>query len=300
MINSNWTTENIPDQSGRTAIVTGSNSGIGFEAARALALKNASIILAVRNLEKGEAAKAAIAKEYSDAKVDVALLDLSSLKSVNTFAKSFAKENDRLDLLINNAGIMIPPYSKTEDGFESQMGTNHLGHFALTSKLFNLLDKTPDSRIVNLSSGAHKAGNINFDDINWEKRKYSAWKAYGDSKLANLYFTFELRRRIEKSDSKVKVVVAHPGYTATGLQKSTFFKALNFLVAQPGPQGALPTLRAAIDPDAKAGDYYGPSGFGEMRGFPKKVYATKLAHDEGIAQRLWDISEELTGTKFSL
>jgi len=300
MANSNWTTENIPDQSGRTAIVTGGNSGIGFEAARALALKNASIILAVRNLEKGAIAKAAIIKEYSDAKVSVALLDLSSLKSVNAFAESFTKANEKLDLLINNAGIMIPPYSKTEDGFESQMGTNHLGHFVLTSKLFSLLDKTPDSRIVNLSSGAHKAGNLNFGDLQWEKRKYSAWRAYGDSKIANLYFTFELKRRIGKNESKVKVVAAHPGYTATGLQKSAFLKALNFLVAQPGPQGALPTLRAAIDPDTKTGDYYGPSGFGEMRGFPKKVYANKLAHDERIAKKLWQVSEELTGVTFKL
>jgi len=295
-----WTTDNIPDQAGRVVIITGSNSGIGFEAARALALKNATVILAVRNLEKGAAAKAAIVNEYSAAKVDVALLDLSSLKSVNIFAESFTKGNDRLDQLINNAGIMIPPYGKTEDGFESQIGTNHLGHFALTSKLFKLLDKTPDSRIVNLSSGAHKAGNIDFDDINWEKRKYSAWKAYGDSKIANLYFTFELKRRIGNSKSEVKVAAAHPGYTATGLQKSAFLKALNFVVAQPGPMGALPTLRAAIDPDVKTGDYFGPSGIAEMRGFPKKVSANKLAHDEIISQKLWDESEKLTSLKFAI
>ncbi len=180
------------------------------------------------------------------------------------------------------------------------MGTNHLGHFVLTSMLFALLDNTPESRIVNVSSGAHKAGNLNFDDFHWEHRRYVAWKAYGDSKISNLYFTFELKRRIEKSGAQVKVVAAHPGYTATGLQKSAFLKFLNVLIAQPAPQGALPTLMAAIDPAVKAGEYYGPSGFGEMRGLPKKVSANELAHNEGIAKTLWAKSEELTGTRFSI
>lgn len=299
-MSSKWTTDNIPDQTGRTVIITGSNSGIGFEAAKALALKNARVFLAVRNLEKGEAAKAAIVSEFPQANVEVALLDLSSLRSVASFSEAFIKANDHLDLLINNAGIMIPPYGKTEDGFESQMGTNHLGHFALTSKLFPLLVKTADSRIVNVSSGAHKAGNIDFDDIHWESRKYSPWRAYGDSKIANLYFTFELFRRIERSDSKVKVVAAHPGYTATGLQKSRFLKMLNALVAQSGPMGALPTLKAAIDPDVSSGDYFGPSGLGEMRGYPQKVTSNKLSHDEDIARKLWTRSEELTGVTFKI
>lgn len=280
--------------------MTGSNGGIGFEAAKVLAEKGAEVILAVRNLAKGEHAKAEILKGANQAKITVAMLDLSSLKTVKAFTEGFLSNYNRLDLLINNAGIMIPPFGKTEDGFESQMGTNHLGHFALTSQLFDLLDKTPESRIVNLSSSAHKAGNIDFEDINWEKRKYAAWRAYGDSKIANLYFTFELKRRLEKRGSKVVAIAAHPGYTATGLQKSTFLKIFNVLVAQSGPMGALPTLRAAIDPEAKPGDYYGPTGFGEMRGFPERVQANKLAQDVDIAERLWSTSEALTGQSFKL
>jgi len=299
-MNSNWTTNNIPDQSGRVAIITGANNGIGFEAAKALAGKGAHVILAVRNQTKGNAAKADILSVFPKAKLEVLILDLSSIKSVVAFSEKITTNNDRLDLLINNAGIMIPPYGKTEDGFESQMGTNHMGHFVLTSKLFKLLDKTPESRIVNVSSGAHKAGNLNFDDLHWETRNYTPWKAYGDSKISNLYFTFELKRRIEKSASNIKAVAAHPGYSATGLQKSAFLKVLNFLVAQPGHMGALPTLRAAIDPDVKAGDYYGPTGFGEMRGYPERVKPNKLSQDEEIAKRLWEVSEDLTGQPFSI
>ncbi len=296
----NWTADNIPDQTGRTALITGSNNGIGFEAAKALALKNAHVTLAVRNMEKGEAAKSAILNQSSSAHVEVSYLDLASLESVANFANGFLVDHSTLDLLINNAGIMIPPYSKTKDGFESQMGTNHLGHFALTAKLYDLIDQTTDSRIVNISSGAHKAGNLNFDDLHWENRRYTAWRAYGDSKIANLYFTFELKRRIEKSGSSIKVAAAHPGYAATGLQKSAFLKFMNILVAQSAQMGALPTLMAATDPNIKSGDYVGASRFMEMRGYPKKVYASKLAHDEKTALQLWEVSEALTGTTLSI
>ena len=192
-----WTTDNIPDQSGRIAIITGSNSGIGFEAAKALAEKGAEVILAVRSQAKGDAAIASIQAETTNAKLQVRLLDLADLASIKSFAEQFNADYQRLDLLINNAGIMVPPYSKTVDGFESQFGTNHLGHFALTAQLYDLIKSTPDSRIVNVSSNAHKMGKLNLEDLNWENRKYISWTAYGDSKMANLYFTYELSRKIQ-------------------------------------------------------------------------------------------------------
>ncbi|MBT3253743.1 MAG: SDR family oxidoreductase [Candidatus Marinimicrobia bacterium] len=300
MKNSNWTTENIPDQTGRITIVTGSNSGIGFEAAKVLAAKGADVVLAVRNQEKGDQAKAEIIKGHAQAKVTVSLLDLSSLKSVKAFSEEFANTHTQLDLLINNAGIMIPPYGKTEDGFESQMGTNHLGHFALTAQLFPLLKNTRDSRIVNVSSTAHNMGSIDFDDLQWESRKYVAWKAYGDSKIANLYFTNELGKRMKAAGLTVTTTAAHPGYAATGLQKGIFLKFLNVIVAQSGFMGATPTLMAAIDPEASSGDFYGPSGIAQQRGWPKQVVPNKLSQDDDIAKKLWSISEELTAQPFNI
>lgn len=295
-----WTTDNIPDQSGKVVIITGANNGIGYEAAKALALKNAQVILAVRDMTKGENAKASILEEFPQAQLEISLLDLASLKSVETFATEFRTNHKSLDLLINNAGIMIPPYSKTEDGFESQMGTNHLGHFALTARLFDILDDTPNSRIINVSSGAHRYGNLDFDDLDWSSRRFLRWRAYGDSKISNLYFTFELQRRIAQSDSKVIVAAAHPGYSATGLQKTLFLKILNILVAQSAAMGALPTLKAAIDPSVQPGNYFGPSGPGEMRGFPVEVHANKLAQDQNIAEKLWEVFEQLTGVTFNV
>ncbi|MBC8376055.1 MAG: SDR family oxidoreductase [FCB group bacterium] len=295
-----WTTENIPDQSGRVVIVTGANSGIGFEAAKVLALKGADVVLAVRNNKKGDQAKAEILKDHSQAKITVSLLDLSSLKSVKDFSENFLKSQTQLDVLINNAGIMIPPYGKTEDGFESQMGTNHLGHFALTAQLFPLLKSTVDSRIVNVSSTAHNMGNINFGDIHWESRKYVPWKSYGDSKIANLYFTNELGRRMKTAGLDVIATTAHPGYAATGLQKGLFLKFLNVIVAQSGFMGAMPTLMAAIDPEASSSNFYGPSGIAQQRGWPKIVAPNKLSQDETIAKKLWTTSEELTGINFSI
>ena len=296
----NWTTENIPDQTDRVVLITGANSGIGFEAAKVLAKKGADIVLAVRNQAKGDLAKAEIIEEYVKAKVTVSILDLSSLKSVKTFSENFTKAQTRLDLLINNAGIMIPPYGKTEDGFESQMGTNHLGHFALTAQLFPLLKSTGGSRIVNVSSTAHNMGNIDFNDIHWESRKYVAWKSYGDSKIANLYFTNELGRRLQAAGVDVTTTAAHPGYAATGLQKGVFLKILNVLVAQSGFMGAMPTLMAAMDPEASNGNFYGPSGIAQQRGWPKQVVPNKLSQDEDIAKKLWITSEELTGVKFNI
>lgn len=296
MNNKNWTIENIPDQNKKIVIITGSNSGIGFEAARILANKNAKVIVAVRNLDKGNAAKIKITKENSKADVEVMRLDLADLSSVKSFSDEFKQKYDQLDILINNAGVMIPPYSKTREGFELQMGVNHLGHFALTMQLLDIIKKTPNSRIVNVSSGAHKIGNINFDDFNWEKRQYKAWRAYGDSKIANLYFTKELAERIRNNGENFLVTAAHPGWTATELQRHSGIMAfLNKPFAMPQEQGALPTLRAATDDKVQNGDYFGPNGWQEWRGYPVKVKPNKLAQDENIAKKLWALSEELTG-----
>jgi NAD(P)-dependent dehydrogenase (short-subunit alcohol dehydrogenase family) len=301
MNNKNWTIENIPDQNKKIVIITGSNSGIGFEAARILANKNAKVIVAVRNLDKGNAAKLKITKENSKAEIEVMRLDLADLSSVKSFSDELKQKYDQLDILINNAGVMIPPYSKTKEGFELQMGVNHLGHFALTMQLLDIIKKTPNSRIVNVSSGAHKIGNINFDDFNWEKRQYKAWRAYGDSKIANLYFTKELAERISNNGENILVTAAHPGWTATELQRHSGIMAfLNKPFAMHQEQGTLPTLRAATDDNAQNGDYYGPNGWQEWRGFPVKVKPNKLAQDKNKAKKLWALSEELTGQKLNL
>lgn len=297
MNNNRWTISNIPDQTGKIVVITGSSSGIGFEAARVLANKNAKVIIAVRNLDKGDAAKLKIKQEHPNADVEVMELDLADLSSVKNFTDNFKQKFNQLNILINNAGVMIPPYSKTKDGFELQIGTNHLGHFALTLQLLNLLKRTSHSRIVNVSSNAHKYGNINFGDLNWEKRKYQAWRAYGDSKIANLHFTKELAQRLNSIN--VKVTAAHPGWTATDLQRhSKVFEFMNNFFAMKPEQGALPTLRAAIDENANSGDYFGPDGWQEWKGYPVKVDTNNLAKDETIAKKLWEVSEKLTNVEF--
>ncbi len=295
-----WTAENIPSQNGKVVIVTGSSSGIGYEAARVLANKEAKVIIAVRNLDKGKTAKEKILSQNENAEVEIMKIDLSDLSSVKEFADEFVKKYDKLDILINNAGVMIPPYSKTKDGFELQFGTNHLGHFALTLQLLDLIKSTLNSRIVTVSSGAHKFGNINFDDLNWDSRKYKPMRSYGDSKIANLYFTSELAKRLRGNGNNVLVTAAHPGWTATDLQRhSGLFDFMNGFFAMKIEQGTLPTLRAATDLNAQSGDYYGPHAFGEWRGYPVKVEPNKLAKDETIAKKLWDVSEELTGIKLN-
>lgn len=296
-----WDIENISDQSGKIAIVTGSSSGIGFEAARILALKNAEVIIAVRNDVKGEKALEKIVSEIKDAKVKVMKLDLADLGSVKKFADEFRKNYKKLDILINNAGVMMPPYSKTSNGFELQMGTNHLGHFALTQQLLDILTSTKGSRIVNVSSMAHKSGNINFDDINWENRKYKPMSSYGDSKIANLYFTSELSRKLKEKGTDTKVISAHPGWTATELQRhNSAADFLNRFFAQNVSMGTLPTLYASVGQDVQSGDFYGPSGFMEMRGYPKKVSPNKRAQDRNTAAKLWEVSEDLTGSKYKI
>ncbi len=297
MQKANWTTDDILNVKGKVAVVTGGNSGLGKETARVLAQKGVKVILAVRSTDRGEDAAIEIRKEFPKSYVEVMKLDLSSLASVKNFAKEFLGRYEHLDFLINNAGVMVPPYTKTEDGFELQFGTNHLAHFALTGLLLPLLESTEDSRIVTISSVAHLTGDVNFHDLAWEQRKYDAPKAYADSKIANLYFTYELARKLNKSS--IKVLAAHPGWTSTNLQKNwRLFRLLNPFFAQKPEMGALPTLRAATDPDAQSGDYFGPSGWQEVRGYPKKVASNKRSNDKEIAENLWRASEKLTGIKY--
>jgi NAD(P)-dependent dehydrogenase (short-subunit alcohol dehydrogenase family) len=279
---------------GRDVIVTGANSGIGRAAASAFAGAGAHVVLAVRDTDKGRAAAAGMPGE-----TEVRQLDLASLASVREFATGYSGE---IDLLINNAGVMAPPLGRTAEGFELQFGTNHLGHFALT----NLLLEQVTGRVVNVASGAHRIGSIDFDDLNWERKSYSAWRAYGQSKLANLLFTSELQRRLEAAGSPVLATAAHPGYSATNLQFHSGRRALDLLsivgnrvIAQDEQAGALPTLYAAVA-DVPGDSFAGPDGLMEMRGKPKLVGRSKAARDADAARRLWDASEELTGVRFGL
>ena len=294
-----WTFADIPDQTGRTAIVTGANTGIGLETARMLALRGATVVLACRSAEKGEAARARIQAEEPAGSVTFAALDLSDLDSVAAFAGAFADTHDRLDLLINNAGVMVPPLGRTKQGFELQIGTNHLGHFALTARLLPLVERTAGARIVVVSSSAQRAGRIDFDDLSWERRPYSAIAAYGQSKLANMMFALELARRLAAAGSEVRATAAHPGWTATDLQRTLgIARFFNPLFAMKPQGGALPTLRAAVDPAAVSGSYWGPSRFFELNGPPVAAHIPEGARDAAVAARLWELSERLTGVTF--
>ncbi len=295
-----WTSANIPDLSGKLTIVTGANSGLGYETARALAAKDAEVIMACRNLEKGNAALEKIQTESPKAKLILIQLDLGSLASVRNFADEVHAKYKRIDLLINNAGVMVPPYGKTADGFETQFGVNHLGHFALTGLLLDLILKTDHSRIVNVSSLAHLMGKINFDDLQSEKR-YIRMAAYGQSKIANLYFTYELQRKLESAGKDTLSVAAHPGYAATNLQAhSGIFNWMNSFMAQSQEMGALPSLYAAISPDVNGGDYIGPHALGGSRGYPVKTKSKAISYNKEIAARLWQVSEELTNVKYEI
>lgn len=292
-----WTKQHIPDQNGRTVVVTGANSGIGFETAKALAERGARVILACRSLERGEKAKDRIAAAAPDAELELRQLDLSDLASVEAFAKSLLADHDALHGLVNNAGVMIPPESRTKDGFELQIGTNHLGHFALTARLLPRLLETDGARLTVVASTAHRWGKMDFDDLQWRARSYNAWAAYGQSKLANLLFAREMARRVEDAGRSLLVASSHPGYTATNLQRhSLFIRIVNPIFAMPEWQGALPSLRAATGPDVEPDDYFGPSGPFEVRGWPKRVGRTAAAKSDADARRLWEVSEELTGT----
>ena len=305
-----WTAEEVPDLSGRTTVVTGANSGLGFETARVLARHGARVVLACRDPARAEAAVDAIARETPAGRTEARELDLASLASVRAFAEGFRKSHAALALLVNNAGVMAIPRRTTAEGFEMQLGTNHLGHFALTGLLLEPLLAAPGARIVTVSSTAHRLGRIDFDDLHGERR-YGAWRAYAQSKLANLLFAFELQRRLAAAHADAISVAAHPGYAATQLQfagprlsGSALMRRVmelgNRLFAQDAAAGALPTLYAATAPDVRGADYFGPDGFGEMTGHPRRVAAAARAHDAGSATRLWDASERLTGVRYEL
>ena len=303
-----WTEAELPTLTGRRVIVTGANSGLGRETARALAEHGAEVTMAVRTPAKGQQAADAIRAAAPEARVEVAELDLASLASVRSFAEAWSAANpDGLDLLINNAGVMALPRRLTADGFEMQLGTNHLGHFALTGLLLPALTAVPNSRVVTVSSQAHRAGRMDFDDLMGERR-YGKWRAYGQSKLANLLFTSELQRRLDRTGSSIRAMAAHPGFAATDLvfdrvpaNRSIRDRVVGWgtgTLAQSAQMGALPTLFAATMPDLPGDSYIGPDGWMEQKGHPTRVDRSSAAKDRAAAERLWTLSEELTGVRY--
>ncbi|WP_420545848.1 oxidoreductase [Nitrosopumilus sp.] len=300
-----WSFDDIPDLSGRTIIVTGGNSGLGFEAVKSFSAKGSQTILACRDEDSGESAKKKIQEEHPNAQINIMSLDLADLESIRSFAAKFDEQHDNLDVLLNNAGIVCP-YKKTKDGFEIQMGTNHLGHFALTGLLLNCLKNTKGSRVVNVSSLGHKFGKMDFDNFMFEKGNYSIMKAYGNTKLSNLLFTYELQRRFEKFHVDCIAVAAHPGVAKSNLAKHVSKKLLykigmgisNLIMSQSTSMGVLPEIRASVDPLVKGGDYFGPGGFQEWRGHPVKVKSNDASYDLKNAKELWNISEKLTKVRY--
>jgi NAD(P)-dependent dehydrogenase (short-subunit alcohol dehydrogenase family) len=300
-----WTETDVPDESGRVAIVTGSNTGLGYDTARVLAARGAKVVMAVRDTAKGEAAAARIRGITPRADVTVHKLDLGSLDSVRTASAELAAAYPRIDLLINNAGVMYPPKQSTADGFELQFGTNHLGHFALTGLLLKNLLSVDGSRVVAVASIAHNIkAKIDFADLQWEHRRYDRVAAYGQSKLANLMFAYDLQRRLSAANAKTISVAAHPGVAATELVRhvpGASLPGVSWLsgrLLNTSELGALPTLRAATDPAVRGGQYWGPDGFRELRGYPKLVDSSAQSHDTAIQDRLWTVSEELTGVTY--
>ena len=305
---SDWSTSDIPSQAGRVAVVTGTNSGLGFVTARELARAGATVVMTSRDATRGAAAELRVRAAVPGADVRLEALDLASLSSIRSFASRIAASYDGIDLLINNAGVMAIPRATTEDGFEMQFGTNHLGHFALTGQLLPSLLSRTGSRVVTVSSTAHKIGAINFDDLAGEKR-YWSWGAYGQSKLANLLFAYELQRRLDAAGVATISVAAHPGYSSTNLQAvgpqqsgnklmGVLMNFGNFAFGQSADDGALPQLYAATAPDVVGGQFFGPSRLMETRGAPKRVGSTSKSKDTELAARLWAVSEELTGVRF--
>jgi hypothetical protein len=303
-----WTADDIPSQTGKTFIITGANSGIGYEAALQLAGKEARVVLACRDQAKGQSALDAIRAAHPSASLAVMELDLAELKSIRRCADAARAAYPALHGLVNNAGVMAIPYRKTADGFEMQFGTNHLGHFALTGMLLELLLATPGARVVSVSSNAHKFGAMRWDDLQ-RQRSYGKWLAYAQSKLANLLFAFELQRRLAAAGAGAISVACHPGYAATNLQAAgprmqgstiaeTVMEVANRLFAQSAAMGALPTLYAATAADVQGGDYIGPDRFGEQWGYPHKVQSNARARDLEAQRRLWEISERLTGVHY--
>ena len=303
-----WTSADIPDQTGRTVLVTGGNSGLGFHTCRLLAAKGARVLLASRSPQRGDQARSDILQSSPDARLEVISLDLADLDSVRHCGAALRNELDRLDILVNNAGVMAIPRQETAQGFERQFGVNHLGHFALTGALLPLLLDTPASRVVNVSSMAHRSGRMNFSDLHGT-RDYSRFGAYSQSKLANLLFTLELQRRLESREAPTVCASAHPGWAATRLQYAApsetgsrlelaLMRTLNALLAQSAEQGALPQLYAATSPEVRGGDYIGPDGWMGIRGYPHKLRAKETAFDKEAARELWRVSVNLTAEQF--
>lgn len=304
----NWTLENVKDLTGKNIIVTGANTGLGFATAKAIADKGGNVIMACRSQKRAQDAKNKILNDNPKAKLDIILLDLGDLSKVEKFASMYKEKYKTLDILINNAGVMTTPFMKTEDGFEFQNGVNHLGHFALTAHLFDLLKSTKDSRLVIVSSIAHKSGVINLDNYMYENQKaYTPMKSYSQSKLSNLLFMYELNRKMKDKDVDVKVLAAHPGISRTDLTRyilkgimAKIAIPIMWMFAQAPKKGAQPQLRAALDPNIKTGEYYGPNGFKEMRGKAVVVSALPRAHNEKDAKDLWTLSEKLTNITFNI
>lgn len=294
-----WSVEQVPAQHGSIAVVTGANSGVGYETALALAKKGVRVVLACRNLEKAAAAKSRITAACSNANIESMQLDVSSLRAVREFATHLRTRYDQLNLLINNAGIMMSPFEVTEDGFENQLATNYLGHFALTGLLLPLLTATPGSRVVTVSSLSYKWAEIQFDDLHAQKG-YSRRKAYGQSKRACLVFAYELQRRLAAAGCRTRSVAVHPGLAKTNLDQyfPAFIRPLGNLFLQPARQGALPILYAALGENLKGGEFIGPAGFQQLRGYPTQVDSDDASRDEQVADRLWQVSEELTSVRY--
>ena len=301
-----WTTADIPDLTGKAAIITGANSGVGYETALELARHGATTIFACRSSSRGESALRRIKKAIPSADVQLAILDLGDLSSISEFAQDFKDTHEKLDMLINNAGIMATPYRSTADGFESQFGTNHLGHFALTAELIPVIAAAPSSRVVNVSSLAHRGESIDFENLQTGNRNYNRWRAYGRSKLANLIFTYELQRRLASAGIQhVESLAAHPGVSRTNIAQGLGWigkiaMPVAGLFFQSAQMGALPILRAATDPEARGGQYYGPNKPNERKGYPVIVTSSSESHDTEVARRLWEQSEKLTGVKFEI
>jgi NAD(P)-dependent dehydrogenase (short-subunit alcohol dehydrogenase family) len=304
MAKSNWNKNNIPELNGKTIIVTGGNSGLGYESVKAFAEQGADVILASRSIEKGEKAKQEIGKVKGN--IEVMQLDLGDFSSIQTFVESYKSKHTKLDILLNNAGIMWCPYSKTKNGLESQMGVNHFGHFSLTGQLLDVLKKTKNARVINVSSLGHRRGKMDFENLLFNEENYDPNQAYFNSKLANLLFTYELQRQFENQALDLISTAAHPGGSATNLSRHVegkfwfrLLKPLLYLLAQSAAKGALPQIRASVDSNVKGGEYYGPKGFNEMGGYPVLVESIPASHNKEDARKLWEYSEELTGTRFN-
>jgi NAD(P)-dependent dehydrogenase (short-subunit alcohol dehydrogenase family) len=306
---SRWTTADLPDLSERTVVVTGANSGLGYETVRALAGAGARTVLACRGPEKAEAAAAQVRREHPGARLEVLALDLANLSSIEAFAAELADRYGPIDVLCNNAGVMALPFRQTSDGFEMQFGTNHLGHFALTLRLLPLLERASAGRVVTVSSIYHRYGKMRWDDLGWQQG-YDKWQAYSMSKLANLLFAYELQRRLDAARLSTISVAAHPGYSATNLQQAGprmagavvengIMAFANAVLAQSAARGALPQLFACVAPDVRGGEYFGPAGFMELWGAPRRVDSVAAAQSREDAARLWTLSEELTGVKYA-